>query len=195
MVAPIIRADGKFSGLHFTWIDLDQASGKASITDPETGEPLPAKKVRGSKNGGTIPLVTAAPMTRLIIGEGIETVLSAWLALHEAGRDLGTTAFWSAVDLGNLGGKAAGTITNPELVDARGRARRMPGPEPDLASPAIMPDSVEDVVLLGDGDSDRVLTECALRRAAARWGNERRWVRVAWAPVGCDFNDVLRGAV
>jgi hypothetical protein len=50
-----------------------------------------------------------------------------------------------------------------------------------------------DVVLLGDGDSDRVLTECALYRAQTRllaMGNDRL-VRVAWAPAGQDFNNLL----
>jgi hypothetical protein len=194
MVAPIVRADGKFSGLHFTWIDLAQPNGKAAIKDPETGELLSTKKVRGSKTGGIIPLVKANPMTRLVIGEGIETVLSVWLALHEIGRDLAGLAFWSAVDLGNLGGKSAGTVVHPELVDARGRARRVPGPDPDTASPAIvLPAEISEVVLLGDGDSDSVLTECALYRAQTRFLATRndRVVRVALAPIGLDFNDLL----
>jgi hypothetical protein len=63
---------------------------------------------------------------------------------------------------------------------------------PDPESPAIvLPDEIVDVVLLGDGDSDPVLTECALRRAAARWAGPLRQVHVAWAPTGRDFNDLL----
>jgi hypothetical protein len=169
MVAPIIGPDSKFRGLHFTYIDLAEPKGKANILDPETGEPLPAKKVRGSKAGGIIQIVKADPVKRLIVGEGIETVLSVWHALNSLGRDLEGTAFWSAVDLGNLGGKAAGTVSHPTLKDAAGRARRVPGPDPDLTAPAIaLPESIGDVVLLGDGDSDRVVTECALYRAQVR---------------------------
>jgi CHC2 zinc finger len=195
MVAPIVGTDGIFRGLHFTYIDLAERKGKARIEDPETGEFMPAKKVRGSKAGGFIPLIGKREAFRLVIGEGIETVLSVWHALAPSGRDLGDWAFWSAVDLGNLGGKAAATVAHPALVDARGRARRVPGPEPDLDAPAIaLPDSVEDVVLLGDGDSDRLLTEYALRRATSRWTTSRRTIRTAFAPSGHDFNDLLGAA-
>jgi hypothetical protein len=193
MVAPIVRADGKFSGMHFTWIDLAQPNGKAHILDPETNEPLPSKKVRGSKAGGVIQLVKSSPMTRLIVGEGIETVLSVWHALNVVGRDLEGTAFWSAIDLGNLGGKAAGTLVHPTLKDAAGRARRVPGPEPDWASPMVhVPPGLDEVVLLGDGDSDSVVTQCALYRAQQRIGAGT--VRVAWALPGKDFNDLLMAA-
>jgi hypothetical protein len=212
MVAPIIGADGKFSGLHFTYLDATTASGKLAPVHPDTGEALPAKKVRGSKGSGAIHLVPKSVPRRLIIGEGIETVLSVWLALWRLGRDLPThpstsavrdgcvndleqTAFWSAIDLGHLGGKAAGTVSHPTLRAAHGRAQRVPGPEPDLAAPGIaIPDSVEDIVLLGDGDSDRFLTECALVRAAARFARAGRTVRAAWAPSGRDFNDLIREA-
>jgi CHC2 zinc finger len=195
MVAPIVRADGKFSGLHFTYLDPSSPKGKARIANPETGEIMPAKKVRGSKAGGFIPLIGGRDVSRLIIGEGIETVLSVWHALASSGRDLGDWAFWSAVDIGNLGGKAAATIAHPKLVDARGRARRVPGPEPDLDAQAItLPDSIEDVVLLGDGDSDPVLTACALYRAQSRLAEPKRVVRVARAPDGTDFNDILTAA-
>jgi CHC2 zinc finger len=57
MVAPIIGPNAKFRGLHFTYLDLDQSKGKAVVTDPDTGELLPAKKVRGSKAGGYIEIV------------------------------------------------------------------------------------------------------------------------------------------
>ena len=61
-------------------------------------------------------------------------------------------------------------------------------------------------IILGDGDSDRFITERTLRRAAARWARpsssdaigqqtiQGRTIKVAWAPPGMDFNDVLRGA-
>jgi hypothetical protein len=59
------------------------------------------------------------------------------LALYRLGRDLGDVAFWSAVDLGNLGGRAAENIRHPNEVDARGRPRRVPGPVPEPESTAI----------------------------------------------------------
>src|ERR1035437_2264504 len=193
MLAAIVGADGRFSGLHITWLDLARPKGKAEVPDPTTGDLLPAKKVRGSKSGGRIEIVPRAAPRRLIIGEGIETVLAVWTALDGAGQDLTDTAFWSAVDLGNLGGRAAATVPHPTLKTANNHTRRVPGPVPDLTSPGLaIPDSVEDIVLLGDGDSDRFLTECALARAAARFAREGRTVCIAWAPAGSDFNDVLQ---
>ena len=183
----------RFCGLHFTYLDLAQRKGKAVIADPETGELLPAKKSRGSIAGAHIELVGPRAPRRVIIGEGIETVLSVWLALMARGlvRD---TAFWSAVDLGNIGGKAAESIAHPTDTTPAGRPRRVPGPVPDLTSPGIaFPDCVNEVVLLGDGDSDPVLTEAALVRGAARMATPARVVRVAMAPLGRDFNDLLMG--
>lgn len=196
MVAPIVGPDGRFRGLHFTYIDLAQPNGKARIADPDSGEELPAKKVRGSKAGGHIDIVGSRMPVRIVIGEGIETVLSVWLALVECGQDVLQTAFWSSVDLGNLGGAAAAQIIHPTLTTSSGRAQRVPGPDPDLVKNGgiALPASVGDVVMLGDGDSDRVLTECALYRGAQRWRavNDAPVARVAWADVGQDFNDMVR---
>ncbi len=197
MVAPIVGLDGKFSGLHFTYLDPAQPSGKVLIADPESDAPLPAKKVRGSKaGGGHIELVRCESPRRMIVGEGIETVLSVWLALTRVDwRDLGETSFWSAVDLGNLGGRALESVAHPLLKTGGGRPARVPGPQPDPQAPGLpIPDSVEDLVLLGDGDSDAFLTRCALARASVRYGRPGRAVRAAWAPAGQDFNDVLREA-
>lgn len=183
MIAPMVDNAGRFKGIHRTWIDLGQPKGKAILLDPDTGELIGAKKFGGKSAAAHVDLLGSRTPKRIIVGEGIETVLTAWLALCKLGRDLASTAFWTALDLGNFGGKA---------VDKVGR---LPGPTPDLGAPAIsVPDSVEDIVILGDGDSDRVLTECALRRAAARWSTAARQVRVAWAPAGRDFNDLLREA-
>ena len=191
MLAAIAGGDGRFAALHLTWIDLDQAKGKAIVRDPGSGEILPAKKVRGSKAGGHIELLSRAAPRRLIVGEGIETVASVWQGLANCGHDLSETAFWSAVDLGNLAGRSIETVRHPSLKDASGRARHIPGPDPDIKSPAlIIPDSVEQIILLGDGDSDRFLTELALLRASRRYGTGRSVV-VAWAPASLDFNDLI----
>lgn len=192
MLAAIVDAGGTFRGLHTTWLDLEQPKGKAAIADKVSGEILPAKKVRGSKSGGRIELVPRATPRRLVIGEGIETVLSVFNALTELGQDLSETAFWSAVDLGNLGGKAAGSVPHPALRTANDRALRVPGPVPDLEAPGLaIPESVEEIVLLGDADSDRFSTECALVRAAVRFAKPNRIVRAAWAHPGQDFNDMM----
>ncbi len=202
MVAPILRPDGHFGGLHFTYLDVADPKGKARIKDPHTGEELPAKKSRGSKKGGYIELWRGSPgpprgilPTQLIMGEGIEKVLAVWRALHQVGRDLIPTAWRTSVDLGNLGGRAASSLPHPSLKTEKGRPQRVPGPVPDLEAPGIpIPDSVTDVVLLGDSTSDRFTTQCALARAAARFVRDGRTVRVAWAPEGVDFDDMLREA-
>jgi hypothetical protein len=183
MLAPIVDRDGKFQGVHRTWLDLEQPGGKARIVDPADGEVLPSKKVRGTVESNTIRLIDPLAPRQLFIGEGIETVLSVWTALHRVGRDLKDAAFWCAVSLHNLGG--------PALHSLHGT----PGPEPDLDAPAIhIPDSVADVVLLGDGDSDRFVTQCAHARATKRHTRDGRIVRTAWAPEGKDFNDLVRAA-
>jgi len=65
-------------------------------------------------------------------------------------------------------------------------------PDPDDIGLSI-PDSVEELILLGDGDSEPLLTECAMERAARRYAKLGRSIRIAFAPAGRDFNDVLRG--
>jgi len=195
MVAPIIRPDGHFGGLHFTYIDMSAPKGKLALKDPETGELLPAKKSRGSKKDGHIELIPVKDPPALVIGEGIEKVLAVWLALARAGRDLTATAFRTSVDLGNLGGRAGETVTHPTLKTEKGRAQRVPGPLPDLATPGIpVPDSIEQIIILGDSTSDRLTTRCAIARAAGRWARVGRAIRVAWSPDGADFDDLLRAA-
>src|SRR5262249_27138864 len=195
MLAAIVGRDGRFCGLHITWIDLNDSKGQARRTDLNTKALLTANKVRGSKVGGAIEVASVAIPERVIMGEGIETVASVWVEFKRAGRDLSTTAFWSSVDLGNMAGRAVETVPHPTLRMADNRPQRVAGPEPDLNQPGIaIPDSVRDLVLLGDRERDRFLTQCFIARAAKRFAREDRTVRVAWAPPGRDFNDVLRGA-
>jgi hypothetical protein len=65
-------------------------------------------------------------------------------------------------------------------------------PDPDDVGLSI-PDSVSELILLGDGDSEPVLTRFAMMRAARRYSRPGRVIRIAMAPAGVDFNDVLRG--
>ena len=200
MIAAIQGGDGRFCGCHCTWIDLGQRNGKAAVVDPDTGEFLPSKKVRGSAKAGHIHLGGPHDATRLIVGEGIETVYAVREALVAEKRDIAATAFWAAVSLGNIGGKARAQVAHPHLTrrDSRGRVRRLrvPGPVPDFGDRAVMMPlpSAHEIVILGDGDSDRFTTENALRRAAVRWHEPGRRVRIAWADSGSDFNDMLRSA-
>jgi hypothetical protein len=197
MLAAFIRADGTFGGLHTTWLDGGAPPVKIELTDPRTGEVLNSKKMRGSKTGAHIAVsaLIDAPR-RMVIGEGIETVLAVWSAYQLAGRDVADMAFWAAGDLGNLAGRADKTIPHPTLKRPNGQPQRVPDrfPDPDDAGLSI-PESVEELILLGDGDSEPLLTECAMERAARRYARPGRVIRIAFAPSGADFNDVLRGAV
>lgn len=202
MIAAIEGAAGRFSGVHVTWIDLDAPKGKAEAIDPETGEQLPAKKVRGSLKGGSIRMVAGgeAPK-RLFLGEGIETVLSVYWSLVEAASPLVEGAeFRTSVDLDNLGGKAQGRCRHPTktLVDSRGRTRPvMVRDDTPIAAeddwPVIfVPPSVSELFLLGDGDSDPFTTRLALLRAAKRFARKypALTVKLAMSREGADFNDM-----
>lgn len=204
MVAAIERPDGRFGGVHQTWIDLSAPKGKVVIIDPQTGEELPAKKVRGSKKGGSILLVRAdgAPR-RLFLGEGIETVLSVYYSLLDAGSELLRGAeFRSSVDLDNLCGKAAGRVKHPTLTKAdkngRLRAQLVGSAEPDFdADFAVIavPPSVEVIYLLGDGDSDEFATRMKLERAGKRFSRAypELTVLLAMSRPGVDFNNMRIG--
>lgn len=181
MVAAIQRADGQGSAVHRTWLDLDRPKGKAEIVDPGTGQVLESKKVLGSKKGGVIRLLTPpGPWSVLVMGEGIETTLSALAAGLHAGA-----AFWAAVDLGNLSG------------------RRQAGPGlkfaglPDMADGEafVPPPNVRHLVLVEDGDSDprdtRARLQAGARRAMALIPGLT--AEIVPCPPGLDLNDVLLG--
>jgi hypothetical protein len=203
MVGRIDDATHRFMGVHITWLDPGESNGKLCVIDPETGEILPAKKVRGSAKGCHIHLGgDPALATSLDVGEGIETVLSVREALRESGRPIETHLFWSALNLGNIGGPAKESVAHPSLtrLDSLGRTRKVkvPGPLPLLGGddPVLVPPpQVNDVVILGDGDSDRFTTRCHLERAARRWAKPSRRIRIAWAADGADFNDMRRAAL
>ncbi|MBB4042034.1 hypothetical protein GGR34_003719 [Microvirga flocculans] len=200
MMAAIVGPEERFVGLHLTWIDLTDPEGKARVVDPKTGEVEAAKKMRGSTLGGRIELVRCENPRVLVLGEGIEEVLTVHRALTAAGWDLSRTAFWTALNLGNLGGPHRGTVEHPthRRMSRDGRdlgPQKVPGDVPDLTQPAIpVPDSVEELFLLGDGDSDHFTTDLAMRRAARRYARKGRIVRVVWSPAGGDWNKLLRAA-
>src|SRR5262249_35465535 len=94
MLAAFIRPDGRFGGLHFTYLSAEAPPRKLELADPDTGEILNPKKMRGSKTGANIlvarsAIESATPARseasspgarphedrpkRLVIGEGIET--------------------------------------------------------------------------------------------------------------------------
>ena len=91
-----------FGGTHQTWIDLKQRKGRLLLPDTDAGKKRPTKKVRGRKQGGMIPLYTPSGPLRIVMGEGIETTLTALAHAFEP-----ATAYWAGVDLGNMAGRAA----------------------------------------------------------------------------------------
>jgi hypothetical protein len=194
MLAAIVGADGRFAGLHQTWIDPDRPGEKAEILDPDTGELLNAKKMRGSIGGGHIDLSVVAAPRVLLLGEGIETAQSFAEAAFDAGRlDPAETGVWSGLSIGNMAGRASASVAHPTRRTANGRVARSPGPEPDMTAPGIaIPSSVERLFLLRDGDSDPFDTDMAMRRAAARYRRDGRVILIASAPDGFDFNDLKR---
>ena len=192
ILAAIQRRDGHFHGLHRTWIDPDHPGEKVKLFDAG-GEPLAAKKSLGSTKGGVIKLYQHGQTPRrLFIGEGIETVLSVYTALLRERRLRDGDTFWSSVDLHNLGGDAKENLPHPQGLKGRnGHVLKLPGPEPTGESWAC-PETVTTLVLLGDGDSERALTQWALERARRRHARPGRDVFIRMAPDGMDFNDLLK---
>ena len=85
VVAPVVLADGAFSGVHRTYLQVD-GSGKANLS--------PDKAMLGRCSGGAVRLVEAID-GGLLVGEGIESTAaaarllgwagSAWAALSTSG--------------------------------------------------------------------------------------------------------------
>lgn len=179
MVAAIQGADGRFTAVHVTWLDLAQPKGKVVRGHPfKPGETVPAKKVLGSKKGGAIRLVTPPGADTLAMGEGIETTLTA-----AAGGVPPGAAFWAGVDLGNISGRRRS-----------GKGLTFAG-LPDLGDDEafVPPDWVRRLVLIMDGDSEaratRAKVEAGARRAMALRPGLR--AQIAPCPPGRDLNDVL----
>ena len=66
-------------------------------------------------------------------------------------------------------------------------ARRADG-EPDAME---VPGHVDELVLLADGDSERVMTAAAMVRARARHARPGRLIPVVWPKAGSDFAAML----
>lgn len=188
MLGGIQNTESRVVGVHRTFLRPDGA-GKAEIE--------PAKKVGGIAWGGAVRLTPAAPV--MVIGEGIETTLSALASFHDAVHDTALiegepAAFWAALSLGNIAGSGLGEGgPHPSRP-----GKRLPSPVPDSDRPGlVLPDGVRRVILLADADAgDPDTAEVLLQRGARRFAAARLAVTIARPPAGCDFNDVLRrGAV
>ena len=182
MVAAVVLPDGSFGAVHQTWIDLSQASGKVKLFHPnrkeKDGSPLalPAKKVRGSKKGGSIRLYTPKSAYRIVMGEGIETTLTAMRHNFEPG-----TAYWAGVDLGNMAGKALIGFDNKRHED-----------EPNLDDDEcfLPPDWCGELVYLCDSDEPETRTVEKVRRGlkrAAALRSRARETRPELDELICDY--------
>ncbi|MGL4963170.1 MAG: CHC2 zinc finger domain-containing protein [Inquilinus sp.] len=195
MVGGFQSPAGQVVAVHLTYLaERDGVWGKAQVPDPETGEILPTKKIRGMLQGGAIRFGAAGPL--LYAGEGIETSLSVLCRLRRAGRP-GTV--WAAGSLDAFAGGAAGLgprrpLPPVELPDGHRRWLRRPSPRPDPARPGMaVPDQVRRFVWLGDSDGKDPVDGQLI---AARGLTRLRWqgidARAVWAPAGMDFNDVVQ---
>jgi hypothetical protein len=200
MVAPFVDLSERLIGSHLTWIDLSRSPKfRPDLGLDEDGDPLPTKKMRGSKAGGFIPVCGDIAARRWVGGEGIETV--AAVAGYE-GFDRRTFYFASG-DLGNLAGPAepSSFFRHPTLAktDKLGRVRavRVPGPVPRAGQgpgdALQIPAHVTSLVLLADGDSEFYFTAAAMARAKARFSQAGRAIDVWWPPKGMDFASLLSG--
>lgn len=83
MIAAITDINGQLQGLHLTYLQQRENARwcKARLLHPDTGEPLPAKKMRARRpealRGAAVQTGKPYPQGCLIVAEGIETALAA----------------------------------------------------------------------------------------------------------------------
>ncbi len=195
MIAGLFAPDGSLTGCHETWIDLDSPRSKfrPALGLDGRGNPLPTKKMRGSKRGKIIPCCGLVSASRWVLGEGIETVL----AIAGAERFRADTFYAATGDLGNLAGPAArgSSFPHPHALTPKGKPQSVPGPvpKPDQAQDEAVQlhDHVTDVVLLADGDSDPFMTASVLARTEARLSRPGRTINTWWPPAGEDWASAM----
>lgn len=210
MIAGIRRPDGSIGAVHQTWLDPSTSSGKAVLPPTAEGQERAVKKVVGSKKGGAIHLYTPRALSdwptrdrpigqplrgprRIVMGEGIETTLTAMAHNFEEG-----TAYWAGVDLGNMAGRDARDADGGHLWDQ---------PDLDDRDCFIPPDWCEELVYLCDGDDARNHTEekcirglrraLMLRERARHENGDLPALTVSYVPPlgeGKDLNDLVRVA-
>ena len=81
-------------------------------------------------------------------------------------------------------------LPHPTLT-ARGKPARFANGDPDMAKPGmILPEDVHELILLGDGDSERLATRGKIAAAARRATSAGLVVNVHFAPDGKDWADI-----
>lgn len=176
MIAAIRNMAGEVTAVHQTWVDIEPPHGKAKISF--NGEKFSTKLVRGRKKSCAIMLWSSPNPTTLVMGEGIETTLTATIAAHYP-----NAAYWAGVDLGNMGG-----------ITKKGKGMKFAGiPDMTDKDAFVPPEWVKTLIYIMDGDSEPKFTRAkllsGLRRAMAyRPGLA---TKIVHAGDGVDLNDVL----
>lgn len=179
IVSAMRDAAGELTAVHRTYLDPKEP---AKLKPPGDQSRNKAKKMMGRAGGSMIRLGFVTSI--LVIGEGTETTLS-WRALGGGGDEC---SFAAAGSLGNIAGTALASIPHPTKP-----GKTIPNGEPDMDHPGlILPDVVEEIILLGDGDSDPYATRAQLLTGARRFRALGKVVSISFAPAGGDWNDVLR---
>jgi hypothetical protein len=187
MVAIIRNAAGDPIGIHQTY--LDPAAPVKWIDPTEAHLPTKeranrAKKIRGHAKGGLIRLGRIGD--KLAVGEGIETTLR-WYARAAGAEDVTIAC---GVGLENMAGGCTGTLPHPTLTQ-RGKPARFANGDPDFAKPGmVLPEDVRELTLLGDGDSEPLMTRGKIAAAARRAASAGLVVNVHFAPEGKDWADI-----
>ena len=190
MLAKMVLPDGSFGGVHRTWIDLDRPGGKIAIpregefAGKVAGETFDAKKTLGAKRGGTIRLAVDPAASTMVVGEGIETTLTALVA-----GVFPAATFLCAIDLGNMAGQRL-----PVPTKSGGQSKRFSDlPDMDDDRAFVPPAWVRRLVFIQDGDSEPRFTRACLTAGLRRAMRLRPGIECQiWpAPVGKDLNDLL----
>ncbi|MBD9390145.1 hypothetical protein IB237_23370 [Agrobacterium sp. AGB01] len=192
MIAPFMLMDGTVTGCHETWIDISAGPGfnyRPDIGADGNGNRLPTKKMRGTKKGSVIPVFGTMSAARWVIGEGIETVCA-----YAAAEGWDSHTFYCASgDLGNLAGPAdpSSAFRHPTIKLGNNQFQKIPGPLPKAdqapGDALQVPDHVDDLLILVDGDSEFIFTAAAISRACARLDAAGRTITPFWPPEGEDF--------
>ncbi|WP_072858462.1 DUF7146 domain-containing protein [Loktanella atrilutea] len=182
MLAACRAPNGNISAVHRTWIDLGKPKGKAVIRNAD-GEALPVKKLLGSKRRSAIRFYTVPHFHTLVMGEGIETTLTALAA-----RAFEDAAYWAGIDLGHMAGRR----------NLRGEGMKYAGiPDYHDTDAFVPPPWVKRLIFIQDGDSEprstRAKLLAGLRRAKYHIPGLR--TSIVHAGEGMDLNDVLMGSI
>ena len=120
---------------------------------------------------------------------GVRGDVLAWRQLGLGPEEIGLAA---AVDLGNLSGRAMGTVDHPWLKNNDGKPLKVQNGVPDLSAPgAIIPEGVRIIIIVADNDSEPVALHAHIRTALNRFLSQGIEASVHWPPPCLDFNDVL----